>query len=164
MSKASIGVGRHSNHASGASNGNWKGGRSIASNGYVLIRVGKDHHLADVRGYAYEHRLVAEQKLGRRLTKDEITHHINGVKTDNRPENIEIVESRLAHGVRHRSARSRRQRPHEPNEMIACACGCSEMLTRFDKDGRPRLFIPGHNTGHASDGRWQPKERAEKQR
>lgn len=43
----------------------WKGGRSIASNGYVLVRVGKKHHLADVRGYAYEHRIVAEQKLGR---------------------------------------------------------------------------------------------------
>lgn len=43
---------------------NWKGGRSIASNGYMLVRVGLSHHLADVRGYAYEHRLVAEQKIG----------------------------------------------------------------------------------------------------
>lgn len=43
-------------------------GRSIASNGYVLIWVGRDHPLADVRGYAYEHRLVASQTIGRWIT------------------------------------------------------------------------------------------------
>ena len=48
----------------GEVNGQWKGGRTVASNGYILIRVGKEHHLADVRGYAYEHRLIAETKLG----------------------------------------------------------------------------------------------------
>src|SRR5205809_93254 len=35
--------------------------------GYILLFVGKDHHLADVRGYAYEHRIVAEQAIGRQL-------------------------------------------------------------------------------------------------
>lgn len=62
------GRGRHRSHLSGPDNPNWKGGRSIASNGYVLLRM-PGHHLADVRGYVYEHRLVAEQKLGRRLVK-----------------------------------------------------------------------------------------------
>lgn len=131
---------------SGVRNHNWKGGRSIASNGYVLIRVGKDHHLADVRGYAYEHRLVAEQKLGRPLLKGEIPHHINGIKTDNRPENIEVVESRFAHLTRHRKRASGRQLPHESNVMLACACGCGEMFAKFDAGGRPRRFITGHNT------------------
>jgi hypothetical protein len=37
----------------GPRNPNWRGGRSLASNGYVLIRVGVGPHLADVRGYAY---------------------------------------------------------------------------------------------------------------
>lgn len=54
---------------SGTDNPMWKGGRSVASNGYVLIRVGVEHHLADVRGYAYEHRVVAEQKIKRALKK-----------------------------------------------------------------------------------------------
>jgi hypothetical protein len=40
---------------------NWKGGKTVTSRGYVLVWVGKDHPLADVRGYAYEHRLVAAQ-------------------------------------------------------------------------------------------------------
>lgn len=34
----------------GSRNPFWKGGRSVASNGYVLIRVGVEHHLADVKG------------------------------------------------------------------------------------------------------------------
>jgi hypothetical protein len=131
----------------GAKNPMWKGGRSIASNGYVLIRVGKDHHLADVRGYAYEHRLVAEQKLGRRLLPGEIPHHINGVKTDNRPENIDVVASIFDHLVKHRRHNTGRRLPQEPNPTVACACGCGQSLARFDAWGRPRRFVTGHNTG-----------------
>ena len=52
------------NYAVKDRNAMWKGGRSIASNGYVLIRVGVEHHLSDVRGYAYEHRILAEQIVG----------------------------------------------------------------------------------------------------
>lgn len=137
--------GKHGGHLTGERNPQWKGGRSIASTGYVLLRM-PGHHLADVRGYVYEHRLVAEQKLGRPLAKGEIPHHINGNKTDNRPENIEVVESRFAHLTRHRKRDSGRQLPHQSNEMIACACGCGEMFAKFDAGGRPRRFVTGHNT------------------
>jgi hypothetical protein len=126
-------------------NPNWKGGRSVASNGYVLIRVGTEHHLADVRGYAYEHRLVAEEKLGRRLRTDEEVHHVDGKQTNNAPENIEVV-TRAEHRFEHRSASSRLRKPREPNVKIACACGCGTSLDRFDAWGRPRSFISGHNT------------------
>lgn len=50
-------------------NPNWQGGRHIASNGYVKILVDKNHHLGDGSNYAYEHRVIAEQKLGRRPAK-----------------------------------------------------------------------------------------------
>lgn len=132
---------------SGPRNPNWKGGRSVASNGYVLVRVGVGHHLADVRGYAYEHRLVAEQKVGRRLRDDEEVHHVDGDKTNNVASNLEVV-TRAQHCVEHRSAasRDRLRKPGEPNVIVACACGCGAQIERFDEWGRPRSFVSGHNT------------------
>ena len=68
------------------------GGKYITPHGYVMVNVGKGHHLADVRGMAYEHRLVAEQMLGRPLRKDEDVHHRNERRADNRPRNLKVVQ------------------------------------------------------------------------
>ena len=62
----------------------WKGGRCKNSNGYILIRQG-------VKEYIFEHRLVMEKHLGRKLETWEIVHHKNGVRDDNRIENLEVV-------------------------------------------------------------------------
>ena len=135
----------------GRKNHNWKGGRVVASNGYVLIKVGKGHHLADVRGYAYEHRVVAEQKVGRRLKKGEQVHHVNGDKTDNRPENLEVTATIRHHRAHHRTTTSNRRMPDETNPVVACACGCGATFPQFDSDGRPRKYLSGHN-GRRSNG------------
>lgn len=137
-------------------NPNWRGGRSIASNGYMLIRVGTEHHLADVRGYAYEHRLVAEEILGRRLLPGEQIHHRNGVKLDNDPPNIEVFKSRAHHFVEHRStgSKQRLRLPDELNESIGCACGCATMFLQYDSQGRPRRLVSGHN-GRKTDGQYK---------
>lgn len=84
-------------HQTGPKNGQWKGGRIVASNGYVLVRVGVDHHLADVRGYAYEHRLVAEQVIGRRLARGEVVHHRDHDTTNNAPDNLQVLTRRQHH-------------------------------------------------------------------
>ena len=128
----------------GSKNPNWRGGRSVASNGYVLIRM-PGHPLSDIRGYAYEHRLKAEELLGRPLLPGELIHHKNGDKQDNRPENLEVVASNAEHFLHHRKNPNLR-RPGEANPVIACACGCGTEFTRFDRSGRPRLFVSGHNT------------------
>lgn len=129
----------------GEANGFWKGGRSIASNGYVLIRVGTEHHLADVRGYCYEHRLVAEKTLGRRLEPGEEVHHKDLNKTNNHPDNLEVCSSRAEHFMEHRSESCRNRKPDELNELVICACGCGTHFMKFDHCGRPRKWAPGHN-------------------
>lgn len=120
-------------------------GRSVASNGYVLIRVGKEHPLADVRGYAYEHRLVASRSLGRWVLPVEQIHHRNEIKTDNRPENLEVCDDLAEHRVHHRKVRHDLRLPKEKNPTVPCACGCGRQLMAFDRWRRPRRFISGHN-------------------
>jgi len=123
---------------------NWKGGRTITSHGYVRINVGVGHHLADCKGYAYEHRLVAEEFLGRRLCSHEHVHHLNGNCIDNRPENL-WVGTLQEHWALHRKAGSNRRLPNEENPTIECACGCGARFERFDSEGRPRKYVSGHN-------------------
>lgn len=127
----------------GKDNPNWKGGRSVASNGYVLVLVGKAHHLADVRGYAYLHRVVAELKIGRRLLPGEEVHHIDENPLNNTPSNLQ-VETKASHRAEHRRPTSTRRKPHEANPSVVCACGCARAFLKYDDSGRPRRYLKGH--------------------
>lgn len=78
----------------------WRGGRHISTDGYVKVYA-PDHPSAMGKGgYVLEHRLVMEEKLGRPLTPDETVHHVNGDRSDNRPENLELWSSRHPKGQR----------------------------------------------------------------
>jgi hypothetical protein len=72
------------------------GGRTIDKSGYVLL-LSPGHPHANSGGYVREHRLVMEQTVGRYLRPEEVVHHRNGVKDDNRPENLQLYASNGAH-------------------------------------------------------------------
>lgn len=73
--------------------------RKKHSLGYELVYE-PNHPAADRSGYVLEHRLILEKHIGRRLETGEIVHHINGDKSDNRIENLEIL-TRSEHAKKH---------------------------------------------------------------
>lgn len=78
-------------------------------NGYVRVFVGRNHPMADRNGYVYEHRLVMSAELGRDLLPNEVVHHLNGVKDDNRPENLQLLTSHAEHTSLHRKKQVQRR-------------------------------------------------------
>lgn len=84
---------------------NWKGGTYITK-GYVLEYAPDHPAAATYKGYVPQHRLVMEQALGRYLSSDELVHHRNEIKTDNRLENLELT-ARSSHIKHHKTAAPR---------------------------------------------------------
>jgi hypothetical protein len=72
---------------SGQNNPAYKGGKVQDTNGYIRMRGSREAR-------QYEHQFVMENYLHRKLTKGEEVHHINGNKTDNRVENLYLVDKK----------------------------------------------------------------------
>ena len=73
----------------------WKGGRYKNNNGYILIWIPDDSPFISMRidkCYIPEHRLVMAQYLGRPLKSYEVVHHRNGIRDDNRVENLQLIK------------------------------------------------------------------------
>ena len=76
----------------GAAHPSWRGGKPVLmKNGYLMNKAVNK----------YEHTILAERALGRSLANGELVHHINCIKTDNRPGNLLICSQayhRWLHG------------------------------------------------------------------
>jgi hypothetical protein len=95
-------------------NGNWKGGVTTHKKGYIQVKVAG---WPKNNGYKFEHILVMESALGRLLLPGENVHHINGLRDDNRIENLELWIKPQPTGIRVKDA-------------VAWA---KEILSRYDK-------------------------------
>jgi len=84
---------------------NWKGGK-ILVDGYWYI-YSPTHPNKTKDGYICEHRLVMESHLGRYLLSTEIVHHINGMRDDNRIENLMLYSSNGEHTKIHKKKRDK---------------------------------------------------------
>jgi hypothetical protein len=81
-------------------------GRIFVS-GYFYLYM-PEHPNAIKKGrYIAEHRYNLEQKIGRLLERSEVSHHINGDKKDNRPENLEVLTD-SEHNKQHAKSRKRK--------------------------------------------------------
>jgi hypothetical protein len=89
------------NHAyeSGQNSVNWKGGKHKSKHGYIWVRITPDSFFYNGRRYILEHRLIMSEHLHRKLLPWEIVHHKNGVKNDNRLENLQLLGCRGKHNT-----------------------------------------------------------------
>ena len=72
------------------------GRRRLSRKGHTY-RFGYKSTLSRGGKKVWEHRSVAEGMIGRPLRREEVVHHINYIRHDNRPANLDVLESRSAH-------------------------------------------------------------------
>lgn len=108
----------------------------IVSKGDYQYAVVKEHPNKTKNNYVLLHRVIVENHLGRLLNSDEVVHHINGDKRDNRIENLQVMTN-VEHALLHSSEKTRE----------VCKLKCPECGKIFYKQkGQTHLSKKGKST------------------
>ena len=103
------------------------------NDGYLCVSC-PEHPNAMRRGWVYVQRIVAECSVGRLLASDEVAHHVNRNKLDNRQANLE-VRSRSNHGVLH-------AKPTTYVRLTCAYCGKSFLRRKGQEPAAKKNKVP----------------------
>jgi len=127
----------------------WKGGRYISHDGYVVVSVrsGRNPNRSGWGNYRKEHLVVMEEHLGRKLTRGEVVHHIDGDKQNNKLSNLYLTDQKG-----HRNAHQTLQ---EIGYMLIKAglISFDHNTGSYKAHHKPRELL-----GHLGTGNQQPSE------
>ena len=118
----------------------FNGGVCIVNETYRWV-YNKDHARANNDGYVYEHIIIAEQKLGRLLTSEEVVHHIDHNRKNNKPENLMVFRTNSDHIKYHHGAEA-----HLDGDVFVCESSnkicpvCNQEF--YGRDSRRKFCSP----------------------
>lgn len=104
---------------------------------YKWVQTPEGHPQTTKRGFIQEHRLVAEQIVGRLLTKNEVVHHIDENTLNNNVDNLMVFAAARDHNAFHMGA------PTWSNDGIIWHSSTATKIKKCEYCGK--LFYP-HNT------------------
>lgn len=94
----------------------YKGGCTLVYGGYIYEHC-PTHRLCNQWGYVAQHRMISEDLIGRPLRKGEVVHHRDEVRTNNAPDNLEVM-TKSAHHQHHALIHRRKAQNALTAEMV----------------------------------------------
>lgn len=104
-----------------------KTGKSKNANGYITINVCENYPNGIL-----EHRKIVQDHIGRELSSNEIVHHINGIRDDNRIENLQIMTP-SEHTKLHNKDKNRRWKQKKEKFIQCVACNKKRKVKQWEK-------------------------------
>ncbi len=101
-------------------------------NGYIAIYM-PEHHRASSNGLVYEYIIIAEQKLGRPLKKEEVVHHKDYKRNNNSPDNLLIFKTKADHTSFHKGKQyllDDEGIAYVPNKNSYYCINCGKLITK----------------------------------